>query len=98
MNKGLWEFASNLIVAIVPVFMAVAIGFGSWVTAEVYESKYSSLNMGDGRRIEAAAEQYTDNKFSLLLSEINRLRESVDKLQYVQAETLAEVRMLKSRE
>lgn len=93
MSKGMWE----MVVSILPVIVGLLIAAGVWLNAEVYALKFSALDADDGRRIKAEAVEHADSHYELLLSEINRLRESVDHLTKAQAETLAEVRVLKER-
>jgi len=88
MGKGLWDLANSLL----PVFMGFVVAFSVWVTSEIYASRYTTLKIEDGRRICAEAEDYTDDKYSLLLAEINRLRVSVDRLTATQSQLLVEVR------
>jgi len=90
MNK-IWDLAHSLL----PVFMGVVIAFGTWVTTEISAGKYTRLTAEDGRRIKAEAVQEAARSSSILLKEINRLRDSVDELKICQAETLAEVRFLR---
>lgn len=84
--EKLFDLANSLL----PVFMCVTITFGTWMVTEIYAAKYSTLKIEDGRRISAEAADYTDDKYHLLLTEIDRLRSSVDKLTATQAKLLAE--------
>jgi len=85
----------DIAVSLLPFFMGVVLAWGSWLTAGNYAAKYDTLKVSDERRILTAANDYTDSKYELLISEINRLRDSVDRLNQLQAETLAEVKLLR---
>lgn len=87
----LWDLANTCL----PFFIALVIGFGIWVTKEVYAAKYTALTQEDGRRMKAEAVASISPKLDLVLEEVKLLRQKVDELQESQAETLVEIRYLK---
>jgi hypothetical protein len=85
----------EIAITLLPFFMGAMLLWGTWLTTQSFAAQYTTLKMEDERRIQQAAKDYTDGRYLLLISEINRLRDSVDELQKLQAETLAEVKLLR---